>query len=267
MECGPGLLYARWPHFHLIDGLLGCFMNFGTFKVWRLYVVAMEVEAKPIIDYYKLLLVNNQTISQFGNLGRKMFGNYFHMLSEKFQIYMNSMDYNSVVVIVGGIGKINASAATTFGIQVFNPSSVYNIGMCGNLSENLKKYEIVKVSKVFQHDMYIPLPGKEFDKLKEIISLMKCNKIKEHDEYTHTHVSLATGDSFIDKDEVKELLKKNSEIVDMEGYAIATVCEIYNVKLTMYKFISDDADSKSQFDFIEAFSQYNKTIRKLLEKL
>lgn len=239
-------------------------MHIGTFRVWRLYVVAMEAEAKPIIDYYNLLLVNNKTISEFSDLGRKMFGNYFHRISEHFQIYMNSVDLNSVVVIVGGVGKTNAASATTLGIQVFNPSEVHNVGMCGNLSDNLKKYQLVKVSNVLQHDMYIPLPGKEFDGLKLPIHLNKVSEFKR-ELYGYQSVSLATGDSFVDNDELKNKIKNISEIVDMEGYSVAKVCEIYNVKLTMFKFISDDANSKAEFDFVEAFVSYNASIRKLLE--
>ena len=55
-------------------------------------------------------------------------------------------------VVVSGIGKTNAAAATMLAINLFNPKSIINIGLAGGLDPELQMGYIVKVKKAVQSD-------------------------------------------------------------------------------------------------------------------
>lgn len=243
-------------------------MTHTNLSVWRLFVVALEVEAKQIIEHYKLLQVTNRSINDFGNLIRKQFGNKFHNITEKFHIYVNPQDNNSVALIVSGVGKVSAAAATSYGIMTFNPSVIINIGMCGTLKENIfKRGHIVRVASVIQHDMYFPptIDGPEFDYLMTPINLRNDKFLMPEEHSQYTDVILATGDSFVDDEDLKLELQKISDIVDMEGYSVANVCEMFGINLEMYKVVSDGADNHAETDFRSALKIYNESVKQFLQ--
>jgi len=55
----------------------------------------------------------------------------------------------------------------------------------------------------------------------------------------------SSGDSFADGDE------QFGNVVDMEAYALAKVCYIYNIPFISFKYITDDADSNAGDDWEE----------------
>ena len=85
------------------------------------YVVALSAEAHPLIGYYKLKRLHN--ISAF-------------------EVYENE----SVRLIVGGMGKANAAAATAYLAGLFNtraPQVWINVGIAGGNAANLGDVVIV----------------------------------------------------------------------------------------------------------------------------
>ena len=67
-----------------------------------------------------------------------------------------------------------------------------------------------------------------------------------------------SGDSFVVDNSMKY------EVVDMESYAIAKACYIYDIDFISYKYISDGADENSGNDWEE---NCKKGVAKLLELL
>lgn len=57
--------------------------------------------------------------------------------------------------------------------------------------------------------------------------------------------ALATGDSFISDTPTRTRLAQDSELCDMEGYAIAAVCRKFGVPCTLLKQVSDTANEES----------------------
>jgi adenosylhomocysteine nucleosidase len=197
-----------------------------------------------------------------------MFGPSFNKVCDKIPVYMSGIG-SDVVLIVTGVGKVNAAVAASYALSIMNPSEVINIGMCGSLKPSLHKPgHIVLVKEVFQHDAYIPLKGIEFEYLMDKIDLgLPVRKRISEEELEFNEVVLATGDLFIDEEDLIKELSEISDVVDMEGYSIARVCQVYSVKLKMYKMISDNSNKESVEDFQKAFGIYKENIRNLLHRI
>ena len=112
-------------------------------RVGRLYCCAMEEEAQPIIDHYRMLLLDKNTVKKFLNLESKMFGNYFFRMSDMIKIYMSPGKQHALVVT--GIGKTNAAMVSAYAIEVLNPTDIINIGLCGSLRKDLKSSRILSL--------------------------------------------------------------------------------------------------------------------------
>ena len=136
-----------------------------------------------------------------------------------------------------GVGKINASIKLMELIHVYNPTQVINYGTAGSLKREIKG--LVECSTFLQHDMdargllNFQLGETPFDSISTITM--------SNEGYT-----CGTGDKF-----VKNQLELECDIVDMEAYALAKVCKIYNIEFKCYKYISDYANDDSSNDWIE----------------
>lgn len=124
-----------------------------------------------------------------------------------------------------GVGKVNAAVNTLKLIQKYNPTHVVNFGSCGNLKD-FRVGDVLKIGEV--HDDFYGCVVPEHEPI----------------ELSDSKIKLFTTDSFYDADAVysnsyTECIRK-CDLVDMEGYSIAKVCESENVSLSLYKWVSDD---------------------------
>jgi adenosylhomocysteine nucleosidase len=135
-------------------------------------------------------------------------------------------------VIYTGVGKVNAAYETTRAIieanQLGFQPEVYNFGTAGSCKKELSGLH--RVTKFIQRDMnaepLLPRGYTPFD--------------KQHLSIAHTEhgVTLGTGDQFVHELE-SWYIDNNIDLVDMEAYAIASVCKKMNVEFICYKYISD----------------------------
>ena len=134
-----------------------------------------------------------------------------------------------------GVGKINASIKLMELIHLYKPNRVINYGTAGSLNKNIKG--LVECTTFIQHDMDarglldFKLGETPFDHISKIII--------SKEGYT-----CGTGDKF-----VKNQLEMDCDIVDMEAYALAKVCNIQNIEFRCYKYISDYANDNSSEDW------------------
>ena len=138
-----------------------------------------------------------------------------------------------------GVGKVNAAFKTSELIHQFSPKTIINYGTAGSLKSDLSG--LVEVSHFFQRDMDVSALGLEigetpFDKISEI-------------SFGREGFSCGSGDSF-----VTELPQLNTDLVDMEAYAIAKVCLYKNVDFLCFKYISDNADENASENWNENVS-------------
>ena len=132
-------------------------------------------------------------------------------------------------VVFTGVGKINATKKLErqFGKSSFRlPDLVINYGTAGKTTESLSVGNLYEVGKFVQRDMMVTELG-----FKEYETPFDATYIIENGR---SDLTCGTGDSFWTPKN-----KKNFEIVDMEAYALAKVCQDYGVKFRCFKFISD----------------------------
>lgn len=133
-----------------------------------------------------------------------------------------------VPLIFTGMGLINATQKTTQAIQKFNPHFVLNLGTAG--SRQHKVGELVECTELLRRDQTLSLLNKK-------ISINGFSNLPK--------TSCGSAD-FVDSSESISQFG----VVDMEAYAIVTVCKNLNIECGFIKFVSDVSghDVKKQWE-------------------
>ncbi|WP_393071801.1 nucleosidase [Streptomyces sp. LN704] len=144
-------------------------------------------------------------------------------------------------LLVTGMGKVNAAAALALALsRGERPGEIVNLGTAGALKEGLSGLH--EISRVVQHDLDTAL----------------LHKISGHVYGAPLTVgagrgpTLATGDTFVTDSAVRERLALEADLVDMEGYAVATVAQHLDIPVRLVKFVSDSADEDARTTWPEA---------------
>jgi adenosylhomocysteine nucleosidase len=138
---------------------------------------------------------------------------------------------DGVEVIYTGVGKVNAASAATLALLVLRPSMVINYGTAGKINEKL--VGLVEVAHVVQRDMMaMPLVPRGRTPFSPALDRLSSG---------HGDVTCGTGDSFVTTSD-PWLTENNVDIVDMELFAIAHVCQRHTLPWRAFKFITDDAN-------------------------
>lgn len=187
-------------------------------------VIAMESEAE-------ILLHNARIAAQKTICGKKT--------------YEGEAYGKQFVLIVCGVGKVNAAIGATIALTLYSPEAILNFGVAGGLNEKTSLCAVYAIDKAVQFD---------FD-----LTQLNGGKIGTLDEYTENYLSFAThplslekralgsSDRFNDSRADYELLTKTlkADIRDMEGAAILQAAKSAGVKAFSVKAISDVAGSGS----------------------
>ena len=151
-----------------------------------------------------------------------------------------------------GVGKVNAAYRTIEIINEFSPSLIINFGTAGALRKEING--LVEVTRFFQRDMDATPLGFElgqtpFENIDEI-SISKEG------------LSCGTGDTF-----VTERPKLVTDLVDMEAYAVAKVCAIKNVAFRCFKFVSDNANTDADQDWVKNVAKGKELFKEKMKVL
>ncbi|WP_371479200.1 nucleosidase [Kitasatospora sp. NBC_00315] len=132
-------------------------------------------------------------------------------------------------VLLTGIGKINATAAlATVLAGGDRPSEIVNLGTAGALRPGWAGTH--EIGEVLQHDIDTPV-------LRALTGRTYGAPITVGEKGP----TLATGDLFVSDPAARERLARSADLVDMEGYALATVAERAGVPIRLVKHVSDEA--------------------------
>ena len=145
-----------------------------------------------------------------------------------------------------GVGKVNATYKLTQFIESWGTEFPYNLvinyGTAG--SRKIKKKTLVDCTKFIQRDMDVTGLGfmrgeTPFEKEPPLMleSRPDFNPISRH-------ATCGSGDSF-----VEDKSQYYGEVVDMEAYALAKVCYLYDVPFISFKYITDGADEQAHEDW------------------
>lgn len=155
---------------------------------------------------------------------------------------------------VSGIGKVNAAATTMKAILEHKPDLVINYGLAGGMKEEMEIGGLYEVSAAVEHDYdlsdlnHTPV-GQKDERTSPFIPVSPLNLYKKE--------ILLTGDSFADH----ALEMYDAGLRDMEGAAIADVCDKAGVKFVSFKCVCDVKGKGSMT------GQYHETKERCLKTL
>ncbi|MDQ0361665.1 5'-methylthioadenosine/adenosylhomocysteine nucleosidase [Breznakia pachnodae] len=162
-----------------------------------------------------------------------------------------------VVLVLSGVGKVNAAMTTATILHEYDIEYVINIGTAGGFKEEQKVLDIVIADKVVQHDFDTSVAdGAEgiglYSSCDEAL-IKKAYRLLEDEESNVYIGTIASGDVFIGRDDQIQLIKHNFKDViacEMEAGAISYVCNRRQVPCIVLRSLSDNATKEgSEMDF------------------
>lgn len=159
-------------------------------------------------------------------------------------------------VLFTGVGKVCAATALSRYLAL-NPhiDTVINYGTAGGI-KGVTKGHIYPINKFVESDFRscsLSLPHRDMIAFDSWLSDVD-------------HLCASTQDHFVtDPSELDDVpFGKEVNVVDMESYALAYVCEQFVVQFMCYKYISDDADDTAASEWTENVSGGEEQFIKLL---
>ena len=137
-----------------------------------------------------------------------------------------------------GVGKVNAAYATAQALRKHAPQLVINFGSAGRVAPCPPG--LVEVASVLQRDMNA-----------EPLAPRGATPFQDGGHTLHSGregVVCGTGDSFVTAPD-PWFETRGVQLVDMELYAVASVCARQNVAWRAFKFVSDEANADSANDW------------------
>jgi len=167
------------------------------------------------------------------------------------------------ILVRCGVGKVNASRCTQLLIDKYEADSIINIGVAGGLTNNLNIGDIVVATKLVQHDFditafnhdkgYVPGVGVYTLVDKELYNLFLkvADDICKEKGISILSGVIASGDSFITSVEKANEIRDDfgASCIEMEGAAIAQVCNLCNVPFIVLRSISDSPNNDNKIDY------------------
>ncbi len=193
--------------------------------------------------------------------------------------YRGKIDNKDVVIVLAGIGKVNAAITTSLLIENFDINCIINIGVAGG--QNGVKHKDVVISKeVLYHDVDVSafgeysigqLPGLEPLFYADNDLLEKTRIVLDSLQLDFKIGKIASGDQFIySKERIAEANNLYSDIyaVEMEAGAIAQTATLYQIPFIIFRSISDLIDDENQdVDFYKFLQEASKNVSLLLKEL
>lgn len=210
-----------------------------------------------------------QTISVVGameqeiELLRESMANVKHVSFGKFSAYEGELAGKRMVLVLSGIGKVNAAVSTSWVIHQFAPDCVINTGSAGGLGKGLKVGDVVIGETVAHHDVDVTAFGYVWGQVPQLPAVFTSdsNLIRQAEKAAQvfdgaavTQGLIVSGDRFVHSSEgVAEIRSHFPDVkaVEMEAAAIAQTCHQLEVPFVIIRAVSDSADEKADISFEE----------------
>ena len=196
--------------------------------------------------------------------------------------FMETRYYDNTLIIVKcGVGKVNAARTAQILIDNYQINYLFNVGVAGGVSSNLKVLDIVLGEYLIQHDFditsfnhekgYIPNVGtfiKSDDKLLSI-----ARKVSKDSNISIKEGIIASGDIFVNDKLMSQKINKKFDAlcVEMEGASVAQVAKLCNVPFLIIRSISDvfDDDNKMIYEkfLIDSCEIITKFLKEILKNI
>lgn len=181
----------------------------------------------------------------------------------KFTAYEGRLSGKRLVLVLSGIGKVNAAISTAWVIHQFAPECVINTGSAGGLGGGLKVGDVVIGERVAHHDVDVTAFGYTWGQVPQQPAVFESNAAliqvadeaaRVFDGATVSRGLIVSGDQFVHSSERIATIRSHFadvQAVEMEAAAIAQACHQLNTPFVVIRAISDSADEKADISFEE----------------
>lgn len=180
-------------------------------------VMATILEAKPFIDGLSLIRESEKP----------------------FPVYKN----NNYILIISGIGKVNAAIACAYSCLTFPHCRIINMGAAGATSTNHFLGKTFHITEAIEHDRPHLKSKTSFIHTPEFLEGFLCAKI-------------ATSDHPVIDPEERKKLSLVADLVDMESASVIQTCKKFDTRCYLFKFISDTPKHINDIDIVENIKKY-----------
>ncbi|MCK5127715.1 MAG: 5'-methylthioadenosine/adenosylhomocysteine nucleosidase [candidate division Zixibacteria bacterium] len=181
------------------------------------------------------------------------------------KFYQGQIDDNDVVLVKCGIGKVHAAVSTQILIDKFDVDEIILAGLAGAVVPYLQQGDIVMANFLVQHDVDLTAFGRRRGEVPSVGRMLESDPgmlKRMNDAYDEVFGgrsnrpqmvvgTIVSGDSFIsDKGTISGLQREFGAVAaEMEGAAVAQVCQMNSRPFVVIRTISDNAsdDAKDQF--------------------
>ena len=196
-------------------------------------VAAMKVEMEEILNQME----DVDNVSIFGNDFSKGFiGN------------------TEVVLTESGVGKVNASIATTILIREFECSLIINTGIAGG-TKPLKHRDVIIAESLTYHDFdatifgykHGQVPGMPVEYPVSIDNIVMVKSVLNRLGIAYKTAKVYSGDQFVSSmDAFKNIENTEGIATEMEGAGVAQTCVRAGVDFIVLRYISDIVGENNQ---------------------
>ena len=198
-----------------------------------------------------------------------------------------TIDGHDVVLAGSGMGKVNAALVTTLLADRFGCRTVVFSGVAGGLDPTLSIGDVVVADRVIQHDAgvledervrpyqpgYAPIINPT-DRLGYSVDPELLGRVRERLEAVSipgqiVYGTVLSGDQYLNCATTRDRLRDElgGQAIEMEGGAIAQVCEAFGIPWLVIRALSDLAGGTALFDFTTFVDQAASTSATILRRL
>jgi adenosylhomocysteine nucleosidase len=143
-----------------------------------------------------------------------------------------------IIPVCTGIGKVKSTLALTDAIYAHHPDAVINVGSAGTLAHNVGDIYVCR-SFIDRDFEALKIPGLDYTQETADILMAHHFAIDWQSQTPNESISFLdgvcnTGDDFVTQSE-----EIHGDVVDMEAYAQAYVCNEKHIPFIAIKFVTD----------------------------
>lgn len=180
-----------------------------------------------------------------------------------YKFFSGKLGNKNIILVLCGIGKVNAAVCTQLLIDTYSVEAVINTGVAGALADGVTIGDVVISTDAQQHDIdcspfgdpvgTIPRMDNSIFKADDTLINAAVEAAKSTIEGNTFTGRIVSGDQVIADSETKNRLKTyfNGCCAEMEGGSIAQVCYLNKIPFVIIRNISDSADESADVDYPE----------------
>lgn len=178
--------------------------------------------------------------------------------------YTGTLEGKQVVVVMSGIGKVNAAVCAQILVDLYAVDAIINTGVAGSLNADIDIADIVLSTDAIQHDVDVTnwdykhgqIPRMDTsifcaDQYLIDLATKVCKEVNK--EINVWQGRVVSGDQFICNKAKKQWLAEyfGAFCTEMEGASIAQVAHLNGIPFLVIRAISDKADDSADMAYEE----------------